>query len=100
MSDRFFANPESILGTLARLFASDGAPREVAILAHSAPELVQTGWDDWNSEEHTYYTLHLNLPMLLYTQVEKDAEELEASIKDRLQVLLKQYENEHVTKVS
>jgi hypothetical protein len=98
MSERFFANPESILGTLARLFASEGAAREVAILAHSAPELIETGYDNWNGGQ-TFYTLYLNIPLALYTQIEKSADELEKKILERLQVLLKQHDNEHVTKV-
>lgn len=99
MSERFFANPELILGTLARLFAADGAAREVAILAHSAPELVETGYDGWNGGQ-TFYTLYLHLPLALYTQIEKDIQDLEKKILERLQVLLKQHDNEHVASVS
>lgn len=99
MSERFFANPESILGTLARLFAADGAAREVAILAHSTPELEQTGYDNWDGGQN-FYTLHLNLSLALYTQVETDAESIEKSIQKRLQVLIKQFPSDHIDTVS
>lgn len=99
MSERFFANPESILGTLARLFAADGAAREVAILAHSTPELEPTGYDNWDGGQN-FYTLHLNLPLALYTQVETDTESIEKSIQERLQVLVKQFPSDHIDTVS
>ena len=41
MQTQFFDNPEAILFTLARLFASEGATREVAVLTYSTPELIQ-----------------------------------------------------------
>ena len=34
MHTRFFADPEAILGTLAQLFAAEGAAREVALLTY------------------------------------------------------------------
>ncbi len=37
MTSRFFADPEPVLGTLARLFAADGAAKEVAILTYLPP---------------------------------------------------------------
>lgn len=98
MSDRFFANPDSILGTLARLLESDGAAREVAILAHSAPELFVTAHDNWDGGR-TFYTLYLNLPLALYTQIEQHTEELAKTIPERLQVLLKQHDDHHVVSV-
>lgn len=46
MDSRFFADPEAVLGTLARLFAADGAAREVAILTYSAPEIIESHYDN------------------------------------------------------
>jgi len=45
VKSRFFADPESVLGTLARLFAADGAAKEVAVLTYSSPELVENHYD-------------------------------------------------------
>lgn len=99
MSERFFSNPEAILCTLARLFAADGAAREVAILAHSTPELETIGYDNWDGGQ-TFYCLHLNLPLVLYTQVKTDVETIEKAIQKRLQILVKQYPSDHVDIVS
>ena len=73
MTSRFFSDPESVLGTLARIFAADGAAIEVAVLTYSSPELVQTHYDNWNNGT-SYYSLILHLPLNLYPQIKDKIE--------------------------
>lgn len=95
---RFFANPESILGTLARLFAADGAAREVAVLTYSTPELLQTDYDNWNGGI-TSYTLLLHIQLSLYPQLQDGMGRIEQAICDKAQVFLEQFPNDHLTQV-
>jgi hypothetical protein len=98
MNQRFFSDPEAILGTLARLFASDGKPREVAILAYSTPDIQQTDYDNYDGGQ-TFYTLYLHAPVYLYTQLEDAKEDLERSIQERLQTLVVQFRKDHLDTV-
>lgn len=98
MQTRFFADPESILGTLARLFASEGAAREVAVLTYSAPELVETNYDNWNGGTTTY-SLYLHVPLSLYPQLQDGMGLIEQAICDKAQVFLDQFPNDHLTQV-
>lgn len=83
MQSRFFADPESILGTLARLFAAEGAAREVAVLTYSAPEIVETGYDNWNGGT-TFYSLFLHVPLNLYPQIQEGLGLLQQAICDKV----------------
>lgn len=97
-ASRFFADPEAILGTLARLFAQDGAAREVAVLTYSAPEVVETGYDNWNGGQ-TSYTLYLHVPLQLYPQLQDGMGLLQQTICDKAQLFLGQFEHDHLTQV-
>ncbi|MCZ6799428.1 MAG: hypothetical protein O7F12_02975 [Nitrospirae bacterium] len=100
MSERFFANPEAILGTLAQLFSANGEAREVAILAHGSPELEHTDTQATTGGWESYYTLHLNVPLVLYTAVEASSEEIEKKILERIQNVLKRHTHDFITSVS
>lgn len=93
MNNRFFSNPEPILGTLARLFATAGAAKEVAILTYSSPELAETHWDNWNGGT-TYYTLFLYVPLLLYPQIASSIEDLQKSIEIKAKIFLDGFQND------
>lgn len=93
MTTRFFADPESVLGTLARLFAADGAAKEVAILTYSSPELVENHYDSWNGGT-TYYTLFLHVPLTLYPQIEASVDELQKSIEKKAKIFLEGFQND------
>jgi hypothetical protein len=85
METRFLSDLESLIGTLARLFASEGAALEVALLTYSTPEIVEEHYDNWNGGT-TYYTLTLHLPLKLFTQVEHQKEGIESRLSERLKV--------------
>ena len=98
MQSRFFADPESILGTLARLFAAEGAAREVAVLTYSTPEIVETGYDNWNGGT-AFYALFLHVPLNLYPQIQEGLGLLQQSICDKAQVFLERFPNDRLTEV-
>lgn len=98
MQSRFLADPEPVLGTLARLFAAEAAAREVAVLTYSSPEVVETGFDNWNGGT-TFYSLFLHVPVSLYPQLQSGLGNLEQAILDKAQVLLEQYANDRLTQV-
>lgn len=79
----YLANPEALLAALARLFASAGAAREVAILTYSVPEIGEPHHDNWNGGTD-YYPLTLHVPLKIFTQIESDIEDIEESINKRL----------------
>jgi hypothetical protein len=95
---RFFSDPESILGTLARLFASEAAAREVAVLTYSTPEIVDTGYDNWNGGT-TSYTLYLHVPLSLYPQLVDGLEKIEQVIFDKAQIFLGRFQNDYLSQV-
>ncbi len=98
MQTRFFADPESILGTLARFFAAKGAAREVAVLTYSSPEVKESYYDNWNGGT-THYTLYLHVPINLYPQLESDLAEIENTILDNAVVFLSNFDNEILSTV-
>ena len=93
MSTRFFADPEAVLGTTARLFAAEGAAREVALLTYSSPEIVETNYDNWNGGTWSY-SLYLHVPLNLFPQIQEGVEKLEKAIYAKLQIFLESYSNE------
>jgi hypothetical protein len=97
-NDNFFSNPEPLLATLARLFASDGAAREVAILANSTATIKQTSYDNWNGGTYGY-SLFLQVPHWLYNQIASDLENAERLISEKASFLTRAYENESLDRV-
>jgi hypothetical protein len=81
---------EALLATSARLFASEGSVREVAILANAECSI------DWCGEEfgHDIYHLYLQVPHYLYSQISDEIEVCEELILKKARILLKPYPDE------
>lgn len=94
----FFNDPEPILGSLARLFAAEGAAREVAVLTYSKPEVIETHYDNWNGGTTTY-SLFLHVPLNLYPQLQEGQGLVEQGICDKIQVFLQGFPNDRLTDV-
>jgi len=94
----FFTDPEPMLATLARLFASEGAAKEVALLANSTATIKQTSYDNWNGGTYGY-SLFLQIPHWLYNQIATEVENIEKSISEKASFLTRWYENEHLERV-
>jgi hypothetical protein len=81
---------EALLATSARLFASEGSLREVAILANAEPSI------DWCGENfgQNIYHLYLQVPHYLYSQISDEIEVCEDLILKKARILLKPYPDE------
>lgn len=93
MNPPFLVALEPTLGTLARLFASEGAAQEVAVLTYSTPEIIESHFDSWNGGT-TYYNLVLHAPLNLYPQIEAHKDKLEAAILKKFEVIANKTPND------
>ncbi len=92
-------NPDPFVATMARLFATDGAAREVALLAAARATIQQVDYDNWDGGQN-YYVLRLEVPVALYSQFDDSRrEDIENSISAKLQPLLRGFPSEHVNHV-
>lgn len=85
--------PESIeafLATLARLYAADGSAREVAILAVSKPRVEETDYDNWDGGTYGY-SVYLEVPMSIYSQINDDKDEIERGFVSKASPLMVLY---------
>ena len=78
---------EALLATSARLFASEGSVRQVAILANAEYNIECCG-EGFNAD---IYNLYLQVPGWLYSQISDDIEVCENLILDKARILLKSY---------
>jgi hypothetical protein len=89
-AENFYKNPEPLLATLARLFASEGAAREVAILANSTASIKQTSYDNWDGGIYGY-TLYLQVPYWFFNQISSEIETSQSKICEKATFLIKPY---------
>mgnify|MGYP003392453075 CR=1 FL=1 len=78
----YIENPEPLLASVCRMFAFDGAAKEIAAIVSAKPEIEQSSYDNWNGGTYGYALL-LALPVSLYAQVKTDKDQLEISIKEK-----------------
>lgn len=76
---------EAFFATLARMLASAGLAREVAVVTFAEPVLDQD-IDSWGNE---YYNLYLRTPHKLYMQIEHERKVCEANIHARIKDLVR-----------
>lgn len=86
---------EALVATTATLFALEGSPREVAILAKAEYNLQ---WN-MNDGEVNYYDLYFQVPSWLYSQIAEDLDKYESRILDKARELLKPYPNDSLGRV-
>jgi len=77
---------EAVLATVASLLASEGRAKEVGILANAKAILKQTDYDNWDGGIYIY-TLYLQIPVWLYTQISSNKEECENKILEHIRPL-------------
>lgn len=82
-----YDDPEPILATLAQLYAREGLAREVALVANAQAAMQHLEFDNWNGGTD-FYSLYLEVPSWLYTQLHKDRKILESDVLERTQILL------------
>lgn len=99
MGAPFLVALEATLGTLARLFAAEGAAQEVAVLTYSTPEIVESHYDGWNGGT-TYYGLILHAPLNLYPQIEAQKGKIESAIQKKFEVIANNAPNDILSSVT
>jgi hypothetical protein len=95
MSKTLVPDLEKILGTLASLFSEEGKTREVAVLAMSKARIEQTNYDNWNGGQYGY-TVYLEVPETLYTQLVDQHSEVEKILQEKVCNICRLYENEWI----
>ncbi|MFB5269112.1 hypothetical protein ACE41H_20315 [Paenibacillus enshidis] len=84
MSEDFFIKEsDSHLATIVRLFALEGATKEVAVLANAESSVEQTDYDNYHRGT-ALYTLYLKVAIALYAQIENEIETIQQSISNKL----------------
>lgn len=72
-----------MLKTAAELAVLQGSTDEAKILKEAKSSLIETGYDNWNGGI-TYFTLALEVPLKIFSKIEKSREGFERAIKDRM----------------
>jgi hypothetical protein len=98
MEQKFPLDPESILQALVGFFDSEGAVREVQLLARAQAQVTQIAYDNWNGGT-SYYCLHIQVPASSYKQISNDSESCEQKILEKSKLLLRPYPNEVIDEV-
>jgi len=86
---------EALLATSARLFASEGSVRQVAILANAEYNIECCG-EGFNAD---IYNLYLQVPDYLYSQISDEIEVCEDLILKKVRILLKPYPDDDLANV-
>ena len=79
-SPRYPDDAETVVATLASIYAAQGKAREVALLATSSPAFDWQNEHYWNNQTTTYWRLLLHVPADLYGQLADHRESLEEAI--------------------
>jgi hypothetical protein len=88
------ADIERLLHGIAGLFAADGNARAVAVLALGKLR-IEPFYDGYDGG-HTYFTVYLELPRSLFSQVARDIKELEREFKERAESITRLYRRESI----
>jgi hypothetical protein len=86
---------EGVLGAIAGILAQDGMAREVAILANSKASILHTDHDNWDGGIDGY-TIYLEIPAHLYTQLADKQTEVEELLKLKAQNITRLYPQEWI----
>ena len=72
------------------MFASEGRPKEVAILARGVAKAEISYRDNWDGGTDVY-TITIAIPTFLYAQLGEDRERLERELAEKAAPLLRLY---------
>lgn len=90
---------KKILLTAAKISSAKGEINDSLELFKSAKiDIQQTDYDNWNGGQYGY-TLHLQLPINVYSRIEDDLEKIEKDMENRLRSITRKYDNEYISKI-
>ncbi len=96
--DDFIKNPRTLVKTLARVFSVEKSTPEFEVLDSAAARVEQTGYDNWDGGTDVY-SLYLQVPVGIYGKYSDLMEQIEKSISDKIQPLMRQYPGIWLTEV-
>jgi hypothetical protein len=79
-----------LIQNVARLFATEGDAKLVAVLSNSETSASQTDYDNWNGGTYTY-TIFLDLPQAVFSEIQSELQQIEESIEKKLSVFSHKY---------
>uniref|UniRef100_UPI003F4964FF hypothetical protein n=1 Tax=Cupriavidus necator TaxID=106590 RepID=UPI003F4964FF len=91
-------NLEPLLASVCRQFACAGSATEVAVIVAATPKIEETSYDNWNGGTYGY-TLTLEVPAHVYTQVKPALSQLEIAIASQIKEFLRGDDNQVVDSV-
>jgi len=74
-----------LIQNAARLFATEGDAKFVAVLSNSEISASQTDYDNWNGGTYTY-TIFLDVPQAVFSEIQSELQQIEESIEKKLSV--------------
>ena len=89
---------EDIIRTLAHILRERDQQLPASVLRNANIDIRETNYDNWNGGVY-YYTLDLQVPVDLYTEIQDNVETLEKDLLSKLKSLLRAYENEFLEAV-
>lgn len=89
----YLDNLEPLLASVSRQFAYDGSANEVAVIVAATPKIEETSYDNWNGGTYGY-TLTLEVPAHVYSQVKSALSQLESAIAAKIKEFLRGSDNQ------
>jgi hypothetical protein len=84
----FPVEPARVVATVAHLLRLQGQIELAAILAKATARIEETGYDIWNGGTY-FHTLHLDVPVALFAQIEPTVADVERAIAEKVQSVLR-----------
>jgi hypothetical protein len=79
-----------LIQNTARLFASEGDAKMVAVLSNSDISASQTDWDNWNGGA-PIHTIFLDLSQAVWSEIQSEVKQIEESIELKLSAFSHRY---------
>lgn len=96
--ETFIDKAPALVKTAAKVAKLQGLYYESRILEVALSRMVETGYDNWDGGT-TFYTLLLEIPIELFSEVEFTREQLEKSLRDKIGGLTKHNQGHNISEV-
>ena len=87
-----------VISTAAALFKTEGKDLIVGLLACADISSEMKHYDNWDGGQH-YYTIYVSVPVDKFSSIQNDTETIEKLIENKIEIVNKAEEHEHVSKV-
>lgn len=79
-----------LIQNAARLFATEGDAKLVAVLSYSEISASQTDYDNWNGGTYIY-TIFLDVPQVVFSEIQSELKQIEECIEQKLSAFSHRY---------